>query len=79
LTVSGRSRQYNFFLFFHFYTEHSVEEALSILLLQLWNTHHNPKLVLGELKESLNQLRTNYVDMFLMHYPTGQRVREHIS
>ncbi|XP_060554314.1 aldo-keto reductase family 1 member A1-A-like isoform X3 [Ruditapes philippinarum] len=39
----------------------------------LWNTHHNPKLVMGELMESLKQLRTNYVDMFLMHCPTGEK------
>ncbi|XP_060578937.1 prostaglandin-E(2) 9-reductase-like [Ruditapes philippinarum] len=41
---------------------------------KLWNAHHNPKLVLEELKDSLNQLRTNYVDMFLIHFPTGEKV-----
>ncbi|XP_060595533.1 1,5-anhydro-D-fructose reductase-like isoform X1 [Ruditapes philippinarum] len=50
-----------------------IEREDVFITTKLWNTHHNPKLVLGELKESLNQLRTNYVDMFLMHYPTGQR------
>ncbi|XP_060595534.1 1,5-anhydro-D-fructose reductase-like isoform X2 [Ruditapes philippinarum] len=53
-----------------------IEREDVFITTKLWNTHHNPKLVLGELKESLNQLRTNYVDMFLMHYPTGQREME---
>lgn len=29
---------------------------------------------MGELKDSLAQLRTDYVDMFLIHWPTGLKV-----
>ena len=31
--------------------------------------------MLGELKDSLDQLRTSYVDMFMMHFPAGQKLR----
>lgn len=38
---------------------------------KLWDTHHNPTLVMEELKDSLKKLRTDYVDMFLVHWPTA--------
>ncbi|XP_060554310.1 1,5-anhydro-D-fructose reductase-like [Ruditapes philippinarum] len=54
-------------------TEGVLDRKDVFITTKLWNTHHNPKLVLGELKDSLKQLRTSYVDMFLMHCPTGQK------
>ncbi|KAH3857718.1 aldose reductase-related protein 2-like isoform X2 [Dreissena polymorpha] len=36
---------------------------------KLWDTHHNPSLVSEELKDSLTTLRTDYVDLFLIHWP----------
>ncbi|KAH3857716.1 aldo-keto reductase family 1 member A1-like [Dreissena polymorpha] len=36
---------------------------------KLWNTHHNPSLVETELKDSLKSLRTDYVDLCLIHWP----------
>ncbi|XP_060554313.1 aldo-keto reductase family 1 member B10-like isoform X2 [Ruditapes philippinarum] len=53
-----------------------IERKDVFITTKLWNTHHNPKLVMGELMESLKQLRTNYVDMFLMHCPTGEKEME---
>ncbi|KAL4224494.1 Alcohol dehydrogenase [NADP(+)] [Mactra antiquata] len=38
---------------------------------KLWDTHHNPVLVMEELKDTLKQLRTEYIDMFLIHWPTA--------
>ncbi|XP_060578947.1 aldo-keto reductase family 1 member B10-like [Ruditapes philippinarum] len=54
-------------------TEGVLDRKDVFITTKLWNTHHNPKLVLGELKDTLKQLRTSYVDMFLMHCPTGQK------
>jgi diketogulonate reductase-like aldo/keto reductase len=36
---------------------------------KLWNTKHDPKDVEGALDQSLNDLGTTYVDLYLMHWP----------
>ncbi|XP_052801462.1 1,5-anhydro-D-fructose reductase-like [Mya arenaria] len=41
------------------------------LTTKLWDTHHNPCLVIEELRDSLRQLKTDYVDLFLIHWPTA--------
>ncbi|XP_052757097.1 aldo-keto reductase AKR2E4-like isoform X2 [Galleria mellonella] len=38
---------------------------------KLWNTHHKREQVMQALKESLENLGTNYVDLYLMHWPMG--------
>ncbi|XP_053384414.1 aldo-keto reductase family 1 member B7-like isoform X2 [Mercenaria mercenaria] len=48
-----------------------IERKDIFITTKLWNTHHNPKLVMEELKDSLKKLQTDYVDMFLIHWPMG--------
>lgn len=40
---------------------------------KLWNTFHRPDLVRDSLKESLRRLKTNYIDLYLIHWPQGYR------
>ena len=36
---------------------------------KLWNTAHDPKHVLPQLKQSLTDLGLDYVDLYLVHWP----------
>ena len=36
---------------------------------KLWNTKHDPKDIEGALDQSLKDLGTTYVDLYLMHWP----------
>jgi diketogulonate reductase-like aldo/keto reductase len=36
---------------------------------KLWNTKHDPEDVEGALDQSLKDLGTSYVDLYLMHWP----------
>lgn len=40
---------------------------------KLWNTFHDPKLVEGILKESLKNLGTTYLDLYLIHWPVAYK------
>lgn len=42
---------------------------------KLWCTHHRPDLVEYELKETLQQLQLDYIDLWLMHMPIALQSR----
>lgn len=63
-------------------TENQPEVAIGIersgvprkdlfLVGKLWNTHHRPHLVQEDLEMSLDELKTNYLDVYLMHFPVA--------
>jgi diketogulonate reductase-like aldo/keto reductase len=45
------------------------------LVLQLWNTHHSPGIVVDTCKQSLSNLGLDYVDLYLIHWPFGFQVK----
>jgi L-glyceraldehyde reductase len=63
-------------------TENQPEVAIGIersgvprkdlfLVGKLWNTHHRPHLVQEDLEMSLDELKTDYLDVYLMHFPVA--------
>ena len=40
---------------------------------KLWNDSHNPQDVIPSLKNTLKQLKTDYLDLWLMHWPIAQK------
>ena len=41
--------------------------------LQLWNTFHSPSLVQTAVKQTLKDLGTEYLDLYLIHWPMGYK------
>ena len=40
---------------------------------KLWNNAHNPQDVLPALKQTLNELKLDYLDLWLIHWPVAQK------
>jgi len=40
---------------------------------KLWNDHHEPQHVRAAFMESLGRLKLKYLDLYLMHFPTGYK------
>lgn len=45
-----------------------------IFTLQLWNDKHSREDVVPALKEALERLKMDYVDLYLIHFPIGEKV-----
>ena len=47
-----------------------------LLTTKLWNENHSYDLVLSSFEESLKKLQTDYIDLFLIHWPNPVKFRD---
>ena len=45
---------------------------------KLWNTRHHPDEVIPAMKRTLSDLQVEYVDLYLIHWPTGYPAGEEL-
>jgi alcohol dehydrogenase (NADP+) len=51
--------------------EYGVSRDQLFVTTKIWNNKHHPDDVERALQDSLNDLRLDYVDLYLMHYPVA--------
>lgn len=56
--------------------EGAVKREDIFIVTKLWNTHHEPEKVEKACRVSCDNLGLGYIDLYLMHYPTGFVERE---
>lgn len=56
--------------------EGAVKREDIFIVTKLWNTHHEPEKVEEACRVSGDNLGLGYIDLYLMHYPTGFVERE---
>ena len=57
-------------------TESGIPREEIFLTTKLWNTNHSYDLVMSSFEESLKKLQTDYIDLFLIHWPNPVAFRD---
>ena len=55
-------------------TSGEIKREDIFLTTKIWNTNHEPERTMQSIRNSLRKLQTNYLDLVLIHFPTGFRV-----
>lgn len=56
--------------------ESGIPREEIFLTTKLWNENHSYDLVLSSFEESLKKLQTDYIDLFLIHWPNPMKFRD---
>ena len=56
--------------------ESGIHREEIFLTTKLWNENHSYDLVLSSFEESLKKLQTDYIDLFLIHWPNPVKFRD---